>query len=847
MKTRYVRHKSEGQSIPLIAVVLVVLFGMVALAVDVGNSYTQAQTVDRAAKSAALEAVNQIKRNNGTRAVVNETILNTLRTSGLDNLPTDISTSGLNGTRDINVTLMNSNWSVICYFKANADQQACGDDDLAKMTYMKVDVKGTSPTYFATLFGVDSLKVAKTIYATNGVCQNGFYPLAVNRSLLDDNSAFLAPDGQYSNDSLPLDPNDPSKHMSVGLKKVFLFNGNSGDFSVLRWSDKQASGNINDLAKMFQGVGNFNTGFQEADWPTSSSPSINPPTPGQADLGYYKNDVIGIGDWIQGSNFTDANLPFSGNVMAELDYHKQNHTLLNFPLYSSIGSYSNGSPRSYYFSGRTASFYLVDFNRTATRLSEVWVTLANSGRPSTECSTLVNPSNPTSKVAMQGNVSFHPRWEKRETAADPVLFLVVLDVTASMSWSVNGIGSVGGAATVSGTSCEGGVILPGGLDNCYGANATVENRRIYIAKDVLRTFVNKLDAAKGSRPYDKMQIVTFSSVGSSSPNAFVSGQLVDGPNPLRTGFTKIWPASGWTSDKATLMTAINDAGKENGDPYITRGRTSSAQGIIGAGNVLNSAPTDRAYKKIVIFLTDGNANITKNGNFNNSPDCPSSEDVNCNSGWFDGIGGTKPRPGQALIDEANSFKTNYIAPGKGGELFVIAFGSNVALRGLQEVASVPANAYPVNDKNELYSRFDDILVKATDNCTPSEAPITNVIQPNEVATSILPLTTQKPGILTFTNKSTGVATAVEVSVGADRKMSYTTPALEPGTYTVSGYIGYQNPTEGVARVFNYVRDGRNGSFNQSLEVEVTTGPGKPSVIDQPLTFDLDPTVQPCIS
>ena len=55
--------KSRGQSIPLLALMLVVLFGMAALALDVGNTYAEQREVVRAANAAALEAMDAVNDN----------------------------------------------------------------------------------------------------------------------------------------------------------------------------------------------------------------------------------------------------------------------------------------------------------------------------------------------------------------------------------------------------------------------------------------------------------------------------------------------------------------------------------------------------------------------------------------------------------------------------------------------------------------------------------------------------------------------------------------------------------------------------------------------------------------
>ena len=54
MKACLVRTKTSGQSLPIIALMIVVLVAMVALAVDVGNTYAEQRSTVRASNAAAL-------------------------------------------------------------------------------------------------------------------------------------------------------------------------------------------------------------------------------------------------------------------------------------------------------------------------------------------------------------------------------------------------------------------------------------------------------------------------------------------------------------------------------------------------------------------------------------------------------------------------------------------------------------------------------------------------------------------------------------------------------------------------------------------------------------------------
>jgi len=58
------RSSAPGQSIPLIALLIVVLIAMVGLSVDVGNTYAQQRNTVRATNAAALAGMTELIRSN---------------------------------------------------------------------------------------------------------------------------------------------------------------------------------------------------------------------------------------------------------------------------------------------------------------------------------------------------------------------------------------------------------------------------------------------------------------------------------------------------------------------------------------------------------------------------------------------------------------------------------------------------------------------------------------------------------------------------------------------------------------------------------------------------------------
>ena len=76
----------RGQSIPLLALMIVVLIGMVALSVDVGRTFSEERRAVAAANAASLSAMNTyIRRPAGTtNTVIYDSIVNSLRSNGID-------------------------------------------------------------------------------------------------------------------------------------------------------------------------------------------------------------------------------------------------------------------------------------------------------------------------------------------------------------------------------------------------------------------------------------------------------------------------------------------------------------------------------------------------------------------------------------------------------------------------------------------------------------------------------------------------------------------------------------------------------------------------------------------
>ncbi|NJN68728.1 MAG: hypothetical protein HC884_19510 [Chloroflexaceae bacterium] len=82
------RTRAKGQSIPLIALVIILLIAMVGLAVDVNNTYAKKRETARAVNAAAITAMNRLMEGQASNEVIYnrplvEAVLDTLRDNGL--------------------------------------------------------------------------------------------------------------------------------------------------------------------------------------------------------------------------------------------------------------------------------------------------------------------------------------------------------------------------------------------------------------------------------------------------------------------------------------------------------------------------------------------------------------------------------------------------------------------------------------------------------------------------------------------------------------------------------------------------------------------------------------------
>lgn len=826
MKKRLLHHKTAGQSIPLLAGILALLVGMAALAVDLGVTYAEQRNIVRGVNAASLAGMNRLI-SGGRDVDVARAIYESLRSNGVQ--VTAPGESPQPGDRTFEALYLGSDGAPIPGECSRVG--ACGSQRPQGVKYIQINLSGNVDTYFARLFGQSTLPVGATAYASVGACATGYYPIGVRTTVggqpMFDQYGFADYDGFYEDET----------YAQLRYKRLYLRTESNpnGGFSLLRWRSDIPAGNANALAEMLTGDGTYSRGYAEAPWPEIASGSDGPTRP---DSYPFEPKTINTTDWVYGNAFSGN--PFSVQVLTQLETLKRNRTLMTLPMYR----FDNGNlANPAYYIERFGAFLLVDYGVDSDGRAPdgPWMELAYV-REGGQCANLVTGAPPTNNFTVGGSVTYLPRYRTYPDLNRPVQFLLILDVSGSMSWTFDGRGVQNGRVVTCTNPTQGCVSIETAWPNA-------QERRIYTAKQVLRQFVAQIDQDRqsGLRPYDTVRLVTFSGRLGNFVNS--SGAVGDNNRALND-LTEVLPA-GWTNDRATLEAAITNAGKVPGydsDPYMTAGATPSAVAFARASQVFANAP-ERApngmkYRRVVIFVTDGVANVLRNGMQNNyGPGCElGAENVGCQMG--DPLPDGSLRPLNAMVAEAQALKEAYIRPSDGA-VYVVALSPTFETTGLNQVASQPDYVKRADRPEELQQIFDDIQVSAIQgDCTPAQGEWRNTMAPSEVPTDLRPILTDRiVGQVTLTDANNNVREAWITADPITRRLSYTFTNVPPGQYTLRAWLGYRAPEDNISRD-KYELLVRGPDVTREITVQVSTGRSLGGVIGVPIALDLNDNVCP---
>jgi Flp pilus assembly protein TadG len=833
MNKGFLRSKRPGQSIPLIALIIVVLFAMVGLAVDVGNTYAEQRSAVRASEAATIAGMSTLLETNSDDSV-EQAILSSLKSNKINVADYQNGVGQTSDNRVMSAQYLKSDGNPLCYVGS------CGGGDLNQASYIQVKIDGFTNTYFARVVGQQTLPVHAQSFAGKCSPTTGVYPIAIDSSYLDQDR--LKP------------PSDPDEMKYYGVykdenyrqgkfqRRLYLKDAvdSSGGFGYVRWTSDNSTGSKTYTADGLTGDGNLDLGFEEAPWPTGTSlgakPDGYPLRPGQLNSA--------DGDWIY------ANTGIMSGLEPQFDALIKNRTRMLLPIIN--GQAGNGSNAEYHVE-RLGAFILRGYGNEPSK--NKYFDLVYVGDVSAVACNITNIVT-TTNLGLTGTVFIRPRYTLPPVAHQPVEYTVVLDTSGSMNWNFNGEAKVGSTIVQCGSSNDPARNAKRDADaskcNSVPKWSPSSERRIAVAKTALQNFVDLLE------PYDAMQIIGFSADDNSGGGVGAS--------------TTDWQY-GSAAGKQVLKDAVLSAGANPSTPYDVSGGTPSATGLNKARDLIIKSPDKSAYdgrdfKKVVIFLTDGVANYflkTNNsadgfGWSNDSHDNPScssnpraSEDPDCQVGRTN----TKnkiERPITAMATEAGEIKK--LNDGN-TQIYVIALAGVSATGLATDVASQSSFPYysEAVQASQVQQIFDAIN-QSVENpaCIPAGGTnwlgsidnthtVTN--QAERTGKFGLPADTSVYGYVYLKNQYGQTLQTVPVT-HQNGQLSYSFADVAPGTYKLEAFVAYKgddapNP---VSRVYSSILF-PNLTHNTSRTFNVSPSQTLNSIVPlDPLYLDLSGLVCP---
>ncbi|MGQ9772374.1 pilus assembly protein TadG-related protein [Chloroflexus sp.] len=840
LQTQHLLKRAHGQSIPLLALMIVVLIGMVALSVDVGRTFSEERRAVAAANAASLSAMNTyIRRPAGTtNTVIYDSIVNSLKSNGIDLVN--------NPSIQMEAYYLNARGEPIEGGARITRDGTVAPDNVA---YIQVNLAGEVDTFFARVVNQNQLPIGASAYAGTCPPTDGVYPIAINNEYISGNE-FRNPGDQNGDGVIDNNWQKLNSGTYRGYTKMRLYvadNNVPGGFGWLRWLDGRGASGANansaqELEYALTGTGSLSKGFMEVTpWPAPNlpQPAGYPERPGQ----------LNIGDWVYGSSgFTASN-----DRRAALDAHINNGTRMILPIYDvAIGQGSNAAYRVV----RLGLFVMTEYGREQNRPYIDFIFLGNPDRQGTACSATPPPPADNNIVRLTGSVELWPEYQITANERPPVQYVVILDVSGSMNMDFSGRGKINGRTA----QCLAGPPGSPPVGACNGSPqyrwTPLEERRIYVAKEAIRLLIEQTNMPGNpgydpTRPIDQMALIWFNH---------------NVPSTNRFGFS---------SDPAALKNAVLNAGKVNNDPYQVSGGTNGTGGLYRAQQLLQSAPTttnqlgrDWVYRRAIIFVTDGVTNIFFNasdGNLNggqsNNNTYPNghicrtipnvTDDAECQTTEIGGKYQGMDRPITQMVQRAQQIKSNQSIQ---TDIYALAI-SSIPPNGLRDgVATTPRHFYiadTLTRGSDGLNNVDRIMLAI--NAEVEGAPCINGsdgewrgIIPGNHFQSVSGLSYPNVGEVILEDFSTGSVYRAPIVAGTDGRVRYTFEEIPRGTYRLQAYLFYRHPLDPPTAMPRMYSQLFNGSSSQSDMVVVLEpngqGAGFISTIEQNLRLRLDGNV-----
>lgn len=774
--TRRLPHKQPGQSLPLLALMIVVIVGMVGLAVDVGNAYGQQRRVQNVTNAGALAGMNSVIANQTNKDVCT----NVQRTMAGNRVDTESSKYQYDvhyvyagaGTKPQLVCSWNGNTLI---YAPNLNMNQTPPKNIVRV---QVTMRENVDTYFARVVGRESL----TVNGSGNACLGGYgpnvYPLGIPINLKRNFHTVYRSNGSTLG-TTEAEWGDWTKMVGMQIKLPIVNWSDTNPGTHLSWLDwSPGSSNAQELGDAFTYPGTLQQGFLEAASPDAARPNTAP---------FGK---LNPGDWIEGKTGTVATLesPQLRDLKTIPGVSPAQARKIVLPMYTD--STGNGSNAKFYVQ-KMAYFEIKDYNLTG---GSKYITVrylgdANvapeecAGDPPTvgqapDCTSTGLACDPAKIFNVEGTAKVNRVWRTTQSKGKTYDIVLVMDTSGSMGWDWN---------------------------DRESGEAGYQYPRLNDAKKAIVNFVQSYDIKDD--PDARIAFVTFSGTGSNAAvvqqdwtAACAASKLANNCNSTAGDTSN---ANKWKTiqDKANAMTA--------------NGYTPGPQAFEKVEALLKNKrtpPAGKEYGQIVLFATDGVFNVC--GSTVGQVNCPAGTLVNsqgyANAIYDAGFNMVSGRPVWQAQQVAGRIK------GAGASVFVVALTPTCQpndpqcfqTSGLTEMSSGSGYYYSAKDGSAMQNIYSLINTKIDDDtCKPEEDGDPGIFA--EGAT----VTLTQPSNPTFLKKTT-----------TDSNGYYRFENLPAGDYVVKVNPSFsaKSPVDGLYRKYSRLRNGYNLAEETQASVYVNS-------------------------
>lgn len=703
------RYKQPGQSLPILALMIVVIVGLIGLSVDVGNAYAEQRRVQSAANAAALTGMHAVMGNN-TNAGVWQQVRNTM---SANRVPVD----DPNYYYRVDYVYSDGNVKMMAEWRGGQASWNLNSNDLPSVNNQNVErvevyMQENVNTYFARVVGRDQLGVDADGVACLGDYGAGVYPLGVPNVLVSpQHKVFSRYTSATSNTQLAT--TDPRFGKWIGdqtmknmVVRIPVDNNQFTSGVHAAWLNWYGDDQTGPDGKQYQSLANNNSNSNLAEAWTAPGTLQNGFLEGKSGSTTTLPNQLPMRklqrlDWIAGFPGMRAGLERQIGVL------RDNQTEVMLPIYD---NYSSQPPNK-------MSFRMVNMGRFkimaveltgSTRYFDLLYLGTASGAPKqcgsegNELPGTPNDPNPPS-YSIAGTVNLNRVW-REVTRPNNVTrdIVVVMDASGSMDYDWN--------------------------DRRSGQSGySAQNARVNDARKVIEKFVEDYDitAATGD-PDARMSFVTFQ--GAANQGGLSINTRVGWTQACATtGSVKISNNCGNNVDNK--WAGIQSAART----FDTDGYTPGPLAFERAEQLFQSRrqpPAGKTYEQILVFATDGVFNVC--GNTSGTNPCTPNNLVP-----FDGTLGNNQEayqnnPGYNMQHGRPIWQAQQVATrlkNNGVKTFVVAMtptclqGSTTCFspQGLPDMSSGPGYYYRANDGGALTNIYAQISsVIANETCKPLE-------------------------------------------------------------------------------------------------------------------------------